>query len=275
LLTIYGFVILAGGAIIFLFHSFSTPNKSEQLQRSTISDDETSSPTSLESDFGNGYNWNNLSGEQRRELCRRLAAASTNGISTEVFYGALRDQYDSLDAGQLGFPIKGIAQRLEGQAAAAKESIIEQKNDEEKRRLAEAESVAIKVKEFNSVKENAEKGHPVAQYSLGLRYLNGDGVTKDDGVGKEWLGKASAQGNLDAKTALDALKYSMDVNDITIMAELKYAEQDALSYQYKLGIRFLNGDGVPQDKKFAKEWLERAAGNGNSDAKKALSALSL
>jgi hypothetical protein len=53
--------------------------------------------------------------------------------------------------------------------------------------------------------DQAEKGYPSAQCSLGLRYLKGDGVPKDEKLGREWLEKAAAQGDGEAKAALAKL----------------------------------------------------------------------
>jgi hypothetical protein len=145
---------------------------------------------------------------------------------------------------------------------------------QDKLRAEAAHKAELEDKLFQADIENATNGVESSQYRLGMRFLNGDGVPKDESVGKQWLDKASAQGNLGAKTALAALAYKINLNDSVIMAEVKYAMQDADSYQYKLGLRFLNGDGVTQNKQFAKEWLEKAARNGNADAKTALSTLS-
>ncbi len=54
--------------------------------------------------------------------------------------------------------------------------------------------------------EQAAKGIPSAQCSLGLRYLRGDGVPKDETLARAWLQKAASQGNLEAKSALSILK---------------------------------------------------------------------
>ncbi len=50
--------------------------------------------------------------------------------------------------------------------------------------------------------EQAENGKDFYQYRMGMRYLNGDGVEKDPVKATEFLGKAAAQDNQDAKKAL-------------------------------------------------------------------------
>ena len=42
---------------------------------------------------------------------------------------------------------------------------------------------------------------------MGIRYLTGDGVEKDEAVGKRWLQIAADQNFLPAKKKLEALKH--------------------------------------------------------------------
>ncbi len=51
----------------------------------------------------------------------------------------------------------------------------------------------------------AAAGNPRQQYNLGLRYLHGDGVAEDPPAARVWLAKAAAQGDPDAKSALENL----------------------------------------------------------------------
>jgi len=55
-------------------------------------------------------------------------------------------------------------------------------------------------------KQNAAKGAPDSQYAIGMRYLNGNGVEKDESKAKEWLGKAASQGNVKAADKLRELE---------------------------------------------------------------------
>jgi TPR repeat protein len=56
-------------------------------------------------------------------------------------------------------------------------------------------------------RERAQKGNPESQYALGLRYLDGNGVMQSDALAREWLAKASANGNLKARAKLRALDH--------------------------------------------------------------------
>jgi TPR repeat protein len=53
--------------------------------------------------------------------------------------------------------------------------------------------------------ERAQKGNPESQYAMGLRYLEGNGVVQSDALAREWLSKASSNGNLKARAKLRAL----------------------------------------------------------------------
>ena len=50
--------------------------------------------------------------------------------------------------------------------------------------------------------QQADDGRSTGQYQMGMRYLKGDGVTQDRTKALDYLSKAAAQGNEDAKDAL-------------------------------------------------------------------------
>lgn len=54
-------------------------------------------------------------------------------------------------------------------------------------------------------KKRAEAGAPSAQYDLGLRYLNGDGVEKNPELAQKWLHSAANNGNMQAVKKLKEL----------------------------------------------------------------------
>ncbi len=62
-----------------------------------------------------------------------------------------------------------------------------------------------KRKVVESQMKRAEGGSAQAQYDLGLRYLSGDGVGKDDAKAREWLEKSAEGGNSEAKRKLESL----------------------------------------------------------------------
>ena len=55
------------------------------------------------------------------------------------------------------------------------------------------------VPNFDKTLASAAQGNPSAQRVLGLMYLNGQGVQKDDAKAVAWFLKAAAQGDVDAQ----------------------------------------------------------------------------
>ena len=76
-------------------------------------------------------------------------------------------------------------------------------------------------------REAAQQGLAPAQYQLGLRYANGDGVTRDFEEAVKWYQRAAAQG-------------------------VAFA-------QFNLGVRYANGQGVERDPVKAYQWFSLAA----------------
>lgn len=54
-------------------------------------------------------------------------------------------------------------------------------------------------------KQRAEAGAPTAQYDLGMRYLNGDGIEKNLELAQKWLHSAATNGNTQAVKKLEEL----------------------------------------------------------------------
>lgn len=59
---------------------------------------------------------------------------------------------------------------------------------------------------LESQKQNAAKGMPESQYVLGMRYLDGIGVEKDEAKGKELLKKAADQGHAKSRLKLKEIE---------------------------------------------------------------------
>jgi len=69
-------------------------------------------------------------------------------------------------------------------------------------------SHATKQKVVEFQRKRAAEGSASAQYDLGLRHLNGDGVEKDEAAARSWLQKAAAGGNSQAVKKLKELDAS-------------------------------------------------------------------
>jgi hypothetical protein len=102
------------------------------------------------------------------------------------------------------------------QAELAKDKLLEEQSLKEKE--AQAAALKLKQEEENSKRTvsreasllrfqmmQAENGLPTFQYELGLRYLKGDGLERNETKALEWFRMAAAGGNKDAEKKLAEL----------------------------------------------------------------------
>ena len=94
---------------------------------------------------------------------------------------------------------------------------------------------------LDATRQAAERGDADAQFTLGLLYSEGWGVSRDDAAAVGWFRRAAEQGHADA--------------------------------QYLLGGSYALGQGVAQDDAEAARWLRRAAEQGNAEAQTELDRL--
>jgi hypothetical protein len=97
--------------------------------------------------------------------------------------------------------------------------------------------------DLNRTLNQANAGAFTAQYEMGLRYADGEGVPQNYHDAMTWFAKASDAGNAKA--------------------------------QWKLALGYLKGIGVPRDERQAMVWLKRAANNGDTRAQRVLSKMYL
>lgn len=116
----------------------------------------------------------------------------------------------------------------------------------------------------------AERGDADAQYRLGMRFAEGDGVAEDDAQAVTWYRKAAAQGHADAQRNLGhQYRYGSGVAQSDIDATHWYrqaAEQGDASGQFWLGHQYDKGKGVPVDIDQAIAWYRKAADQGEPTA---------
>jgi hypothetical protein len=93
--------------------------------------------------------------------------------------------------------------------------------------------------DVNRTLNRANAGDSSAQYEMGLRYADGEGVPQNYEDAMAWFVKAAANGNNKA--------------------------------QWKLGLGYMKGIGVPHDEPKAVVWFKRAANQGDVRAQSALS----
>lgn len=68
----------------------------------------------------------------------------------------------------------------------------------------------------------AQQGNAIAQYNVGVFYLNGQGVQKDESLANDWFAKSAAQGNKQAKQAMQSMAAKAKADaDATAKAQAK------------------------------------------------------
>ena len=117
----------------------------------------------------------------------------------------------------------------------------------------------------------AEQGNINAQFSLGAKYYDGEGVPQDNMKAVHWFTKAAEQGEVRAQSLLGTMYYNgrRVPQDITkaVYWFTKAAEQGEARAQSFLGTMYYNGEGVPQDYVKAYVLLNLAASQGNATSK--------
>jgi uncharacterized protein len=104
--------------------------------------------------------------------------------------------------------------------------------------IAACTETTTREQKFADVLRLAEQGDARAQYTMGLMYEQGYGVTHDQGKAVAWFEKAAEQGEANG--------------------------------QYRLGSLYYHGRGVPRDLAQAAKWYTRAAQQGDTPAQAAL-----
>ncbi len=125
--------------------------------------------------------------------------------------------------------------------------------------------------------EHAEQGDAQAQYEVGRRFWNGDGVDQDHKQAADWFDRAARQGLAAAQCALGLCYERGDgVEQDMWQAAAWYqwaADQGLAEAQLRLAECYEKGQGVPKDMDEAIRWYRKAAEQGNKDAEKRLEVL--
>lgn len=123
----------------------------------------------------------------------------------------------------------------------------------------------------------AAQGDADAQLALGMRYLEGDGVIRNDAEAAKWLALAAKQGLLEAqyRYGLVLLEGRGVVQDYQAAFEWigKTARRGYAPAQYSLGELYRYGTGTAIDKARAYLWFNLAAAQGVEAAVKARDSL--
>lgn len=124
-------------------------------------------------------------------------------------------------------------------------------------------TVAVSAQNIAELKKQAAAGDAKAQYSLGVAYANGYGVSEDKSEAVRWWRKAADQGYIKAEFRLGV---AYDLGDGVPRDEAeavrwyrKAADQGDAEAQFNLGAAYRDGAGVPKDNADAYFWLSLAA----------------
>ncbi|MBC54512.1 MAG: hypothetical protein CMQ34_11830 [Gammaproteobacteria bacterium] len=117
----------------------------------------------------------------------------------------------------------------------------------------------------------AEGGDPAAQFSLGNRYLEGEGVGQDNFEALRWFTLAAESGNPNAQYNI-AVMYLNGIGVVKDPAQavtwfVRAAENGDAPSQYTLAVLLFNGQlGVPQNVPQAYKWFTLAGAAGHQTA---------
>jgi len=131
-------------------------------------------------------------------------------------------------------------------------------------------------KDIAQLRRDAEAGTAPAQFVLGIRFLQGNGVPKDAAEAVKWYRKAAEQGLPEAQGILGAcyaqgLGVPKDAAQATEWFQ-KAAEQGLPVAQLELAHCYAQGTGVRQDDAEAVKWIRKAAEQGFAEAQHILGA---
>jgi uncharacterized protein len=126
-----------------------------------------------------------------------------------------------------------------------------------------AGQVTAKQKTIEDLKQVAYAGDVSAQVRLGVIYLTGDGVAKDDVEAVKWLRKAAEQDSALAERYLAEMYFKgrgVPADNAEAAKWLRQAaEQGDAQSEHNLAVLYIQGQGVPRNSKEAANWMRKAA----------------
>mgnify|MGYP000663436692 CR=1 FL=1 len=131
--------------------------------------------------------------------------------------------------------------------------------------------------EIEDLTAKANTGDAGAQYSLGMKYSTGEGVSRDPKEAVSWLEQSAMQGNVDAQMALGSLFVSGRGIPRDSVESAKWfqlaAEQGRPDAQIQMARMHLAGTGVVKDDVQAAMWARLAFAQGDKRANRILALL--
>jgi localization factor PodJL len=130
---------------------------------------------------------------------------------------------------------------------------------------------------FEWLARSAAKGQPIAQYSLGMLCEEGRGVRPDPVQAFQWYGSAALRGNRRAMHSL-AIAYAEGLGTAKNLPEAarwfaRAAALGSVNSQFNLGVLYERGMGVPQSLTEAYKWYAIAAAQGDRESQARITAL--
>ena len=117
--------------------------------------------------------------------------------------------------------------------------------------------------------QRAQSGDAKAQFDLGLKYAQADGVAKNEAEAKKWLRKSADQGYTVAEFVVGLNYFNGEGVKKNYGEALKWfhksADKGDMYAQAYLGGMYLDGLGVAVNKVQAYKWFVLAAAQGNKD----------
>lgn len=115
----------------------------------------------------------------------------------------------------------------------------------------------------------AEQGHANAQYTLGLMYHRGQGVSRNSRVAIRWYTAAAKQGHANAQNNLGLIYDNAQGVPRNYVDAIRWytaaAEQGHANAQNNLGFIYTKGQGIPQDFVKAYAWYTVAGASGSKE----------
>lgn len=125
---------------------------------------------------------------------------------------------------------------------------------------------------FERRRDGARRGEPAAQLALGLLYLQGGSVPRDDALAARWVGRAAHLGCARAQFVLGvlvAVGCGVKRDDTGAVRWLRRAAaQGHVDALHLLGHLYEAGRGVPPDPVLAHFWWSLAAALGDGRARR-------
>ena len=131
--------------------------------------------------------------------------------------------------------------------------------------------------QITALRGKAEAGDADAQYALGCRYYEGDGVERDYAEALRWYRKAAGQGHNSGLCDVGfCYRNGHGVKRDYAKAIPYYqqaADQGCPTGAFWLAYAYEHGEGVDKDSDKARHWYEIARERGDEDAAEALDRL--